>query len=285
VQTLLAMGLCLATTGAGCSQGGAGSVVEVQGAVESAYETQDHAESEPEAAPYTPGWVDVPAGSLQAGCDEGPYDACVAALPIACFLEPRFTANLGAFQIDRYETTVSRYAECVGAGGCELPGFDSRYCNWGKPGRELHPINCVDWARSKAFCEWAGGRLCSGAEWERAARGPDGRKFPWGDQQPTCQRAVMVAEDGVSYGCGHDSTMPVGSRALGVSAEGVHDLAGNVWEWVGDLPVEGDGANDRYARGGGFVNIASFLVSWCRLDFYYTTSWAYFLGFRCCRSL
>lgn len=241
----------------------------------------------------------IPAGPFQMGCGEGSADDCLAAgfagLPV-------HTVNLPEYEIDRYETTVGRYAECVAAGGCETPSFDSRYCNWGKPGKDEHPMNCLDWDTARAFCAWDGGRLCSEAEWERAARGVDGRKWPWGDEVATCARAVMMEDESGEYGCGADSTLPVGSRPEGASAEGVFDLAGNVWEWVEDTYVGGgldeeyqgaptdgsawhdDAYSDRVARGGGFPNIAWFLVSWLRYDFDRSNGSAYYLGFRCCHT-
>jgi formylglycine-generating enzyme required for sulfatase activity len=244
-----------------------------------------------------PARVSIPAGVLQMGCGEGSAEACLASGSDAL---PVHAVSVPAYQIDRFETTVAAYSACVEAGGCEAPGFDSRYCNWGKPGREQHPMNCLDWDHARAFCAWDGGRLCTEAEWERAARGTDGRKWPWGDAEPTCERAVMMDEDGVTYGCGTDSTMPVGSRPAGASAEGVQDLAGNVWEWVedtyvGDTDPAYDGApvdgsawvdpafTDRVVRGGSFVNVARFLVSWHRYDFDHSNGFAYYLGWRCCR--
>ena len=106
------------------------------------------------------------------------------------------------------------------------------YCNYGRAGRRDHPMNCVTYHGAQTYCAWAGGRLPTEAEWEFAARGDDGRAFPWGDDPPSCARVVM--EDSVDDGCGMDRTAAVGSKPRGATPEGVEDLAGNVWEWVAD---------------------------------------------------
>ena len=173
------------------------------------------------AAPAGGGMVLVPAGAFLMGspAGEGSDDE-----------RPQHRVSLDAFEIDRYEVTVAEYQGCVDAGTCSAPGTDTS-CNWGVGGRERHPVNCIDWSQAKAHCEWAGKRLPTEAEWEKAARGTDGRKYPWGNQAASCQRAVMY--DG-GTGCGRNSTWPVGSKPAGASPYGAHDMAGNVWEWVAD---------------------------------------------------
>ncbi|HET7546079.1 MAG TPA: SUMF1/EgtB/PvdO family nonheme iron enzyme [Polyangiaceae bacterium] len=141
-----------------------------------------------------------------------------------------------SFYIDAFEVDVLGYRECVRAGGClESISADPKLaslCNAQAPGREHHPINCVDRSRARAYCRWVGKRLPSEAEWEHAARGDDQRLYPWGNQPPaSCEMAV------VSPLCERAplQTREIGSRALAaLSPFGVADLAGNVWEWVED---------------------------------------------------
>jgi len=175
----------------------------------------------------SPGIVRVPAGEFWYGCNRSVEKKCYSAD------KPGRQITLPAFQIDKTEVTVSAYEACVRAGKCTKPDR-GRYCNWEKPGRERHPINCVDWNQAKAYCAWEGKRLPSEQEWEKAARGRDGRKYPWGNRGVSCSRAV-IDEDGKvnsNDGCGRKSTWPVGSKPSGASPYGVLDMSGNLWEWT-----------------------------------------------------
>ena len=140
------------------------------------------------------------------------------------------------------------YRACVSAGQCSN-SVAGRPCNWGKPDREDHPINCINWHHASKFCEWAGGSLPSEAQWEYAARGSDSRIYPWGNQRVTCDLAIC------GNGCGQRSTWPVCSRPLGNSPFGLCDMSGNVQEWVMDrVGVKRTNAlsspEDRVMRGG-----------------------------------
>ena len=173
---------------------------------------------------------------------------------------PVHRVRVPTFWIARSEVTVEQYRRCVHAGRCRAPDTGTN-CNWGKPGRNDHPVNCVDWNQARGFAAWAGGRLPSEAEWEYAARGGGGdSKFPWGDDAATCRRAVL--DDG-GQGCGRKSTWPVCSKSLGNTRQGLCDMTGNVFEWVQDFyhysysgaPVDGSAwerpsGDARVCRGG-----------------------------------
>jgi len=159
--------------------------------------------------------------------------------------------------------TVAQYRACVEAGKCTKPKTDLTWMrrrsmdyNWGKPDRKNHPVNGVSWDDARNYCAWAGKRLPTEAEWEKAARGTDGRMYPWGNQDASCERAVM-------YGCGKERTRPVCSKKPGNSPYGLCDMAGNVYEWVADWyeeeyyesatsrnPGEPTGGKYRVVRGG-----------------------------------
>lgn len=173
----------------------------------------------------TPGMVEVPGGVFEMGDpSHSPYEG------------PIRQVQVDTFWIDEMEVTVEAYAACVDAGTCSEPSED-QLCNWMVAGRDGHPVNCVTWYQAEEYCGWAGGamkRLPTEAEWEKAARGTDAREYPWGDSpEPSCSNVVMD-DDALGVGCGMGSTWEVGSKPLGDSFYGVHDMAGNVEEWVAD---------------------------------------------------
>jgi eukaryotic-like serine/threonine-protein kinase len=142
---------------------------------------------------------------------------------------PDRSVTMKDFWIDKIEVTVGMYALCVQAGACEPPRdftSESRTRYFGNPEFNDYPVIHVTWGDAKAYCEWAGRRLPTEAEWERAARGDDFRIFPWGDERPDASRANFnwLVRD----------TSRVGSFPAGASPFGVLDMAGNVWEWVED---------------------------------------------------
>ncbi len=155
---------------------------------------------------------------------------------------PQHSVTLSSYRIDRTEVTVARYRACLTEGACSPPATD-RWCNQASPGREDHPVNCVSWAQAEAYCRWAGARLPTEAEWEKAARGTEGDPFPWGPTKDTCVVAVRF-DDKLGHACGKFGTWPVGSKPFGKSPYGALDMAGNVWEWVADWY-----APDAYASG------------------------------------
>jgi len=163
----------------------------------------------------------IPAGSFWMGCNASVDNECQGDE------KPYHKVTLRAYRIDRTEVTQGEYKKCVDAGLCTVP-----FCKWDPSVASNRPVVCVDWAQADAYCTWIGKRLPTEAEWEKAARGTDGRKFPWGNQSATCDYAVMY--NGVN-GCGSDETWDVCSKSpVGDSPYGLCDMSGNVWEWVSD---------------------------------------------------
>jgi formylglycine-generating enzyme required for sulfatase activity len=158
----------------------------------------------------------IPAGKFLMGSDERMPDE-----------GPEHTVNLKAYWIDKYEVTNAQYKKFIDATGRRSPDhFRNRTYPEGKAD---HPVTFVNWYDATDYCTWAGKRLPTDAEWEKAARGTDGRMFPWGDEfdinkANTPQRWAKMGMTG--------DTTPVGSFEGGKSPYGVYDMSGNVWEWT-----------------------------------------------------
>ena len=175
----------------------------------------------------------IPAATFQMGCV--PNDSL-------CSIEekPRHKVRLKAFRIDKTEVTVSAYSACVknGINGkrCKKPKKSynpkhlyDKYCNFGRQSHDNHPMNCISWHQAKEYCELHKKRLPTEAEWEYAARGNNNNIYPWGDQKPNAKRAIYRGSRNWKIG-----TAEVGSLKELKTAHDLHDMAGNVWEWVED---------------------------------------------------
>jgi serine/threonine-protein kinase len=206
---------------------------------------------------------------------------------------PAHTVYLQNYYIDKYETTNAMYANCVNAGVCKEPTntrSSTRSSYYGNPEFDNYPVIYVDWNMAKTYCEWKGKRLPTEAEWEKAARGTDGRAYPWskGDQNINCGVA--------NYNNCVGDTTKVGDYKSGTSPYGADDMAGNVWEWVNDWygetyyqksplsnPLGPDSGALRALRGGSW----DYAYNLTRSAYRYENSPAYTsynVGFRCSRS-
>ena len=170
---------------------------------------------------------------------------------------PIIDARVDAFEIDTVEVSVDAYQACVVAGKCQLPDTGN-YCNWDKPGKGRHPVNCVDAMEAEAYCAFVGKRLPTEDEWDYAARSGDGRKYPWKDGPPAAQ--LCWNGDGNDLGKGNrQGTCPVGAFPTGASPFGALDMVGNVWEWTSTAycPYDNRACGDlrRVIRGGGWNNL------------------------------
>jgi formylglycine-generating enzyme required for sulfatase activity len=177
--------------------------------------------------------VTIPAGPFTQGSTHGDEDE-----------RPARKVTLKAFAIDRTEVTRGDYARCVAAHRCK----PAAPVTGGEDSPQL-PVTGVDWNDAAAFCRFAGGRLPSESEWEKAARGTDGREYPWGDDAD-CGRANWGNFEGEGPCAGKNPGRPVevGHYTSGASPFGVLDLGGNVWEWVADKYDEDP--KRRVVRGG-----------------------------------
>jgi len=267
---------------------------------------------------FTMGSTDSQVSQLESqyGCD-------------GCFDDekPQHTVYLDAFWIDKTEVTNAMFQAFVSASGyttdAEKGGvawvFDPNSGSWSEvsganwlhprgPSSSLndlqnHPVVQVSWNDAAAYCDWVGARLPSEAEWEKAARGTDGRTYPWGNQNPAGDRLnfadanlnVDWADKTINEG--YQFTAPVGHYPRGASPYGALDMAGNVWEWVADWYAEnyyadslssnppGPASGDsRVLRGGSWVNLGYVVRSAYRgrgvPDYRHGN-----IGFRCSRSL
>jgi formylglycine-generating enzyme len=174
------------------------------------------------AAP-PPGMACIPGGPFLRGSDQGPPAA-----------RPAAEVWVQTFYMDIDEVTVAAYQACVRAGTCRKAG--PRYNDFDRPSQ---PINGVSWYDARDFCAAHGKHLPTEAEWEKAARGADGRVYPWGNEPATCERAVIQDRSGRSCGVPKQGKKPEVGRVweVGQKPPGVHglrDMAGNSYEWVAD---------------------------------------------------
>lgn len=176
---------------------------------------------------------------------------------------PAHEVDLPAYEIDRFEVTNDEFARFAEESGYVTYAEENSSKSWRDAATDKgnHPVVYITWNDAQAYCEWAGKRLPTEAEWEKAARGDDARTYPWGNEFPG---EAEVAEYGNFYETGLRSTFPVGAFDKGQSPYGVYDMAGNVREWVEDYFLAYPGAAEdadpffgeanRVNRGGGWFD-------------------------------
>lgn len=204
------------------------------------------------------GMVWLPAATFKMGTTEADEEAMPDDMP-------QHPATVAAFCMAKTETTVAQYEACVAAGSCTAAGaVNYPHCNTGANGRSNHPINCVDFEQATAYCQAEGARLPTEEEWEYAARGVAGRKYPWGWAAPDTTRLNACDQDCTRLNVKIDflydasdgwmTTAPVGSFPKGATPEGLLDMAGNVAEWTSSrdcpYPHKSCAEEKRITRGG-----------------------------------
>ena len=136
--------------------------------------------------------------------------------------KPPHEVTLAAFWIMQTEVTNTQYQQCVEAGACTAPNNE----RWNQTEYAAHPVTHVNWQQANDYAAWVGGRLPTEAEWEKAARGTDGRLYPWGNEAPD--------ETRLNFNQNVGDTSRVGTYSSGASPYRAFDMAGNVWEWTND---------------------------------------------------
>lgn len=248
---------------------------------------------------FTPpkGMACIEGGYFIRGSDDGPKNT-----------RPKARIWLETFYMDLYEVTFEEYQSCVRAGKCNPSG--PQYKDFSRP---RQPIVGVSWYDADKYCKAMGKHLPTESEWEKAARGPDGDLYPWGNQPATCERAIIMDKTGRGCGVkklgGHPEkgrTWEVGSRPPG--HYGLFDMAGNSWEWVADWysdsyyacgedcfgvnpkgPCKGaetcPGRNMKIVRGGSWYWPSEYATAIYRRPHYPNNKPFHHFGFRCAASV
>jgi eukaryotic-like serine/threonine-protein kinase len=227
--------------------------------------------------------LDVPAGEFKMGAASSDTQA-------SSDEKPQHTVYLDAFWIDQIEVTNAMYAKCVAAGACRASAStksDTRASYYGNPQFDTYPVMYVSWDDARQYCTWAGRRLPTEAEWEKAARGTDGPLYPWGNQPPDKTR--------LNYNSEVVDTTQVGAYPAGASPYGALDMAGNVWEWVADWydekyytdspdrnPAGPTSGEYRVLRGGSWNSGATSMRASARFR-YFPVNRYFNVGLRCAR--
>ena len=219
--------------------------------------------------------------------------------------QPVHTVALDGFWIDQTEVTNAQYQRCVEAGDCSPPGESSTYTRdsyYGNRSYDDYPIIYVGWQQAADYCAWAEARLPTEAEWEYAARGPEGWAFPWGDEFDGkrlnyCDARCLLSWADETVDDGHADTAPAGSYPSGASWCGALDLAGNVREWVADWyedsygdypsgrrvdPTGPPSGEYQVLRGGSCLNYPSHVRCASRSALL-PDYWNLYVGFRCAK--
>jgi formylglycine-generating enzyme required for sulfatase activity len=202
---------------------------------------------------------------------------------------PRHELSLKPYFLDRTEVTVAEYRRCVERGRCEAPRYSEGASRFN---RDDYPVTLVSWAEARAYCRFRGARLPSEAEFERAARGPGARSYPWGNLfNSRAANHGRLGLDQTDASDGYAELAPVGSFPSGRTPEGFLDLSGNVAEWVEDpYTIDYSGSVPdpnqpiaRTTRGGNYIDAAPWLRATARKP-QHPDARAPFIGFRCARS-
>lgn len=242
-----------------------------------------------------PGMVPVPAGEFRMGSTEEDIAAAMQRCP-QCPEEsfvretPAHVVSLDTFFMDRYEVTTTDYAEFLKAAPRQVPEHWQEATN---PKHARKPVIGVTWEDSTEYCKWKGKRLPTEAEWEKTARGTDGRRYPWGNERANVSWANF---DKCCVWTGYGLLTPVGSLEQGVSPYGAHDMAGNVREWVQDWyderyyaaspkkdPPGPHNGTEKVVRGGGWLQLNTGVRTTAR-EKRDSTARSTSVGFRCAKS-
>jgi len=239
----------------------------------------------------------IPGGDFFRGSDDGPLNT-----------RPRETVWTQTFYMDVFETTVKQYEDCVTSGHCKKA--HTAYNDYSRP---KQPKVGLSWFHAVTFCKAMGKHLPTEAQWEKAARGTDGRIYPWGNEVATCKLAVIMDERGRSCGVPKQGSHPDKGRTFEVGTlapnqYGLYDMAGNSWEWVYDWyspsyqecgsvcggieprgPCDGkapcDGHDQRIVRGGSWYWPASHATTFYRRAHFPANNPYHHFGLRCAASV